>query len=181
MRFPIRSLVALLSLPLALCACKDYPDVPAKPDGRLDRPYCNDPEAVNFNRNFPGYEDNNVCYYPADAFEGDFTFDDSIYDGAQKFIRAQKLQFSIAAEDKLRFRLSGFCPGGSTAIAFTANRSLRADADTTAEKGQILCRQADTVSGYLSMAVFDSSRIRFFLTVISDTGTVYHQGTAFRR
>ncbi len=181
MRLPIRPALALLSLSALLCACKDYPDVPAEPDGRLNRPYCNDPEAVNFNRDFPGYEDNGVCYYPADAFAGGWAFEDSIYDGTQKFIKSQTINFDIAPEDKLKFRLNGFCPGSGPAIAFTASRSLRADADTTAEKGQILCRETDTVSGYLAMPLFDSSKIRFFLTVISDTGTVFHRGTAYRR
>ncbi len=180
MRLRIVPLLALL-LPALLGACKKYTDTPGKSDPRLSRPYCNDPEAVNFNRDFPGTADNSVCIYPADAFAGAFRYEDSIYDGSQKLLGVQSIDFSISASDRLHFQLNGFCPGGSSSIAFTANRSLRADADTNALNGQILCRPTDTVSGYLAMPMFDSTRIRFSLIVISDTGTVFHQGTAYRQ
>ncbi len=180
MRHPIRSASLLLLLPMILGACKKYTDTPGQYDPRLDRPYCNDPEAVNFNRDFPGRADNSVCYYPADAFEGNYRFEDSIYDGAQKLLSVQSINFSISGKDRIRFDLNGFCPSGSAAIAFTASRNLRAEADTNALKGQLLCRGLDTVSGSLTMPVFDSSRIRFSLVVLSDTGVALHQGTAYR-
>lgn len=181
MRHPIRSACFLLLLPLILGACKKYTDTPGQYDPRLERPYCNDPEAVNFNRGFPGRADNSVCYYPADAFEGSYRFEDSIYDGTQKLLSVQSINFNITGKDRIRFDLNGFCPAGSPSIAFTANRALRAEADTNALKGQLLCRSLDTVSGFLTMPLFDSSSIRFSLIVISDTGTVYHQGTAYRQ
>jgi hypothetical protein len=180
MRVPIVSLLALLLL-LSFGACKKYSDEPGKSDPRLTRSYCNDPEAVNFNRDFPGTANNAVCVFPAEAYEGNYRYDDSIYDGAFKLLRTQTINFSVSASDRLRFTLNGFCPAGPAPIAFTTSRTLRADADTTALIGQILCRPTDTVSGYLSMSPFDSTRISFNLTVVSDTGTVFHQGTAYRQ
>lgn len=181
MRAQFRFVLPLILLPLLLGACKKYTDTPGDFDPRLERRYCNDPEAVNFNRDFPGTADNSVCVYPSDAFEGAYRYDDSVYDGAQKLVKVQRIDFNITGTDRIHFQLNGFCPGSSQSIAFTSSRSLRAQADTTALKGQILCRPTDTVSGFITMPLFDSTRIRFSLTVISDTGTVFHQGTAYRQ
>lgn len=172
--------LCLLGL-LGAASCEKYKDEPGGTDPRLNRKYCNDPEAVNFNRDFPGTPDNSVCFYPADAYEGQYIFVDSIYSGA-KVLQAQRtLTLTFTAEDKNKVIATGFCAGGGNGISFTANRQLRASADTTIVKGQALCRPKDTVSGYILQSLSDSTRLRFFLTVVSDTGVTLHEGTAYRQ
>jgi hypothetical protein len=90
------------------------------------------------------------------------------------------LTLRFTADSKTKMSISGFCPGGQI-LRFTTNRALRASGDTTAVNGQLLCRQKDTISGYITRTLADSSRLQFFLTVVSDTGVTTHQGTAYRQ
>src|ERR1043165_6289024 len=74
---------SLIILSLALVmgfafSCKKWQDPAPKEDPRLTRPYCNDPEAVNYNWDFPGKPDNSVCFYPSDLFAGTYTFWDTV-------------------------------------------------------------------------------------------------------
>ena len=48
----IRCLTGIILLVAA--SCSKYTDDPGETDPRLSRKYCNDPEAVNYNRDFPG-------------------------------------------------------------------------------------------------------------------------------
>ncbi len=165
---------------LLAASCEKYEDKPGPDDSRLSRKYCNDPEAVNFNRDFPGTADNSVCFYPSDAYKGRFTWIDSIYSNST--LQSQRsLILDFSAVDKEQISVQGLCEGAPTMITFSANRQLRAVADTTILKGQALCRPRDTVSGYILQSLGDSSRLRFYLTVVSDTGTTLHQGTAYRQ
>jgi hypothetical protein len=149
-------------------------------DPRLDRKYCNDPEAVNYNRDFPGTADNSVCYYPSDAFSGQYSFVDSIYDQGEKLIKEESLTLVITRVTNSKFKMEGLCGAGGTIINFTSNRQLHADADTIVTGGQILCRPKDTLSGYIAQNPVDSNRIRFTIQVVSDTAINLHQGMAYR-
>ena len=162
-------------------ACKKYTDEPGQYDSRLSRKYCNDPLAVNFNRDFPGTPDNSVCYYPADVYKGQYTFIDSIYSGNNILMAEVPLVLNFSASSQTRLTLSGFCGSGGSSITLTANRQLRANADTTVGTGQLLCRSKDTVSGYISQLAGDSTKLHFFFTVVSDTGVAFHQGTGYRQ
>src|SRR5438132_180001 len=86
-----KTAILCVGISLLLAACKKYVDEPGKSDPRLSRKYCNDPEAVNFNRDFPGTADNSVCFFPSDAFKGTYTFTDSIYIGKDTLKRALTL------------------------------------------------------------------------------------------
>lgn len=165
---------------LALGGCQKYEDVAGQSDPRLVRKYCNDPEAVNFNFDFPGTADNSVCYYPADVFSGTYTYNDSVYSSANKFAFATPLTLTITGQDHNKFEVSGFCPGGG-ALHFTVSRTLKASADSTVLNGQTLCRVKDTISGFLVRKLGDSARLQVSLTVLSDTGSTIHQGTAYRQ
>ena len=174
------SILVNLLLLLALSACKKYQDEPGKSDPRLNRHYCNDPDAVNFNKDFPGIADNSVCIYPADVFAGNYSFVDSVYDGSQKLQIERPLVLKFVALNHTQFYMEGFC-AGSSRQNFTTNRSLLAAADTTVGSGQLLCRSKDTLSGGIFQKLGDSTRIQFSLIVVSDTGVSYHQGTAYRQ
>ena len=186
MLYNIRSIqtglnAVLIVLILLTASCRKYKDEPGPTDVRLARKYCNDPEAVNFNRDFPGTADNSVCYYPSDVFKGQYNFVDSIFDGANIRIAEVPLVLNFSATSHTRLLLSGFCGSGAGTLSLTANRQLRANLDTTIMDGQPLCRSKDTASGYISQLPSDSTKIRFYFTVVSDTGVAYHQGTAIRQ
>jgi hypothetical protein len=169
--------IILLSAP----SCKKYTDEPGQGDPRLSRKYCNDPEAVNFNRDFPGTADNSVCFYPADAYQGSYKFIDSIYNEGNKLLAERLVILNFSAIDKNKISLAGFCEGSSTPVTLTANRQLRAIIDTVVFNGQLLCRPRDTVSGVITQSLTDSTRLKFYLRVVSDTNITLHQGTAFRQ
>jgi hypothetical protein len=163
-----------------LASCQKWEDNPGKGDPRLDRKYCNDPEAVNYNRDFPGTADNSVCYYPSDAFSGQYSFIDSIYDQGNKLIKTENLTLTLTALTHSKFKMEGLCSGGGTVINFTSNRQLHADADSTVSSGQLFCRPLDTLSGYIAQNPVDSNRIRFTIQVVSDTAINLHEGMAYR-
>lgn len=174
------ALVAGLSLCLLALSCKKYEDKPGPDDPRLVRPYCNDPEAVNYNWDFPGKPDNSVCKYPADVFAGRYQFNDSIYDAGNSLVLRQQYTLTLTARSRSALDITGFC-GPGDAIKMTASRFFRASVDTTIEAGQPFCRSLDTLSGYITRTAADDTRLKFFFTVVSDTGLSYHQGTAIKQ
>ncbi|RYD51949.1 MAG: hypothetical protein EOP52_07125 [Sphingobacteriales bacterium] len=166
-----------------LGSCKQVENTYNVTDPRLDsNRYCNDPEAVNYNWNFPGKPDNTVCVYPADLFKGNFLFNDSVTreDGSLDSVASTKQYLlTIAATGNNRVTLTGFC---SQALVLTAPRTgFRALLDTTVGKGQLFCRPADTINGSLQRDLADTVGLRIAFTVISDTGTRVHYGTATRQ
>lgn len=178
-------LVALSGL-LAVSSCKEKEkDYPATDPRLQTRRYCNDPSAVNYNWNFPGVPDNSTCFYGADLFKGDFLYRDSIYkpDGSlDSAASGTDYPLSILRIDSNKIGITGFCGGGGETLTLSAPRiGFRAVFDSTGPKGQRFCRVQDTVSGYLTRDLADSVRLQLFLTLISDTGTTTHRGTAYRR
>jgi hypothetical protein len=170
----------MLSFGFSSCKPVSY-TVPA-PDTLLTRFYCNDPEAVNFNWGFPGRPDNALCFYPADVFTGTYRFIDSIYFADGKLDSAGSLRqymLNLVPLSRRQFALYGFC--SSDSLRLSADRFFRASLDTTALKGQIFCRQQDTVSGNITRSLEDSTRLSIFFTVVSNMGTATHRGTAYRQ
>ena len=168
----------LVAVILILASCKKWKDTPGNTSPLLNRPYCNDPTAVNYNWDFPGKPDNSVCFYPTDVFKGNFIYTDSIYDGAQNFIRSQVLNLVINSSSRSKMTIAGFCSSGN--LSFTATRQLRADADSVVGYGQLLCRPTDTITGNINRASL-TDPIVFDLTVNTDTGVSYHRGSAVRQ
>jgi hypothetical protein len=183
-----------LLVPAFLFSCKKWSDPAAPQDPRLDdNKYCNDPDAVNYNWNFPGVPDNSVCIFPADLFKGTYSFTDSIYNVQNVFDSARSQNtytLHIIALGKRTLRITGFC-SASDSLKFTAERSTyRATADTTIFLndttkvfGQFFCRTQDTLSGSVSKNQNDSSgrTVRVDFRVVSDTGVYFHRGTAIKQ
>lgn len=173
---------------VAFASCDKWEDKPGNGDDRLNRPYCNDPEAANFNVDFPGRPDSTVCYYPYEYFEGTYQFSDSsFYSGDYVFGGLRSYTFNIRRNgaSKRQLLLSGFC---GTDISFTADKYLKAFADSTNHPtdstklpGQLVCNPVDTLSGFMTMVNRDSGIIRINFTVLTDTGIVYHTGRAIRQ
>jgi len=186
-----RLLIPLLLLVLTLASCEKWSDPQAVTDPRInERKYCNDPEAVNYNWNFPGLPDNTTCIYPSDLFKGNYTFTDSIYSMDQIFDSTRILttySLQVIPVSKTALRIVGFC-GNTDSLRLSAERSsYRANVDstiqvtdTTFDYGQFFCRSLDTVSGIITKDRNDSTKIMFELKVVSDTGVNYHKGTAIK-
>ena len=166
---------------LLIAACKKKPDpVGDTTDPRLDKPYCNVPEAVNYNWDFPGTADSSVCFYPSDVFVGNYRFVDTIYYPDYTLAAVDTLNLQVTAATRSRLLIAGFCDGNQT-LKLVANRNLRATLDTVVGLGQTLCRPLDTVSGYISRLLTDTAgHVNFYFTVVADTSVTLHQGTAVK-
>lgn len=181
-----RRLLVILIVAISLYSCKKWEDEKPAQDPRLTRPYCNDPEAVNYNWDFPGVPDNTRCFFPTEVFNGTYSFTDSLFSGDLEYDTFYTYNISLIARSKSRFVISGFCPGGKE-LAFTADRFYRASADSlmlpdsSFISGQIGCRAIDTLSGMITKDPKEDNKLRINFTVLSDTGTTYHIGTAIKQ
>ncbi|NDC41876.1 MAG: hypothetical protein EBZ77_10055 [Chitinophagia bacterium] len=181
-------LLGLVLLGLAIgYSCKKYTDPAPVSDPRLTNPYCNDPDAVNYNWGFPGVPDNSKCFYPTDIFKGTYLFTDSVSrttDAITIYSQVETLQiFSLS---KTRIAITGLCgSGGGDSVFFSAGKSYIATVDTligdttTTVQGQFWCRRLDTVYGTVTYNRLDSL-LEFNLQVVSDSGLTTHAGRARR-
>lgn len=171
------SLVLLLFLLLA--SCSKWQDKPG-PQVDLSRKYCNLPDAINYNYDFPGTEDSSVCIFPAQPFAGQYSYSDSLYMGTNPVVNGDTFNFNITQVSRSGMHINAFC--GARSLSFTANRYYRATADTTITGyyGQLLCRDQDTLTGSMVYKAADSS-LQIEFTVVSDTGVVVHRGTAYKK
>ncbi len=178
--------LVFLLLTLTIASCSKYKDPKGNYDPRLDSTfYCNDPEAINYNYGFPGTPDNSICFYPTDAYKGNYQFTDSVYNLDNSFDSARSLttfNLSIFPLSKSRFVMTGYC-GGTDSLFFKVERvSLQATLDTVVGMGQFFCRQEDTISGFFSKSRLDSSnKITAMFTVVSDTAINFHRGTLLKQ
>ncbi len=164
-------------------ACKKWQDPAPTNDPRLTNPYCNDPEAVNYNWGFPGKPDNSLCFYPKDLFLGDYLFVDSIYiTSSNTFIHSDSLILHIysRAGSNSKIAVVGFC--GADSLKLTAGASYIATidtliGDTLTYRGQQWCRVVDTVNGTIYNSRVDTL-LHINLQIISDTGITTHMGKA---
>ncbi len=173
---------------LTLFSCAKWKDPAPITDPRLTNPYCNDPDAVNYNRGFPGKPDNSICFYPTDLFKGVYLFKDSVYRDTL-FISADSFYLTIEPQQNSHTKMlvSGMCRGGDPLI-MTAGASFIATLDTTIgdtttlNLGQFLCRSADTIAGTITKPVTDTNiqfpTLLINFKVASDTGVTTHIGKA---
>lgn len=177
--------VAALGLLIMACSKADTSDPQNINSEQLDRPYCNDPEAINYNYTFPGKPDNSICYYPTQVFRGTYLFIDTIYDSDNKVRRIESIAINLSATSNTELTLNGLC-GSNNPLKITADRFFKATLDSTIiEKngiiynlnGQYLCTQSDTVSGYMIKNKIDTNKLTFSFSVASDSGYSYHRGT----
>ena len=168
-------------------SCQKWEDPPEIEDDRLTNPYCNDPEAVNYNWDFPGIPDSSTCFFPTEVFHGRFIFVDSIYTTEYEYDTFFTYNIELERKSKTHFVLKGFCGAGGTDFEFTANRYYRASADSlmlpdsSLIKGQIACRPLDTLNGSIVKDPTDNNRLLINFTVYSDTGTFLHVGSAIKQ
>ena len=169
----------------AICSCSKYKDTKAVADPRLTNPYCNDPNAVNYNWGFPGKPDSTVCFYPTDVFKGVYIFNDSVFlQQLGIFVRADTFLLTIRKHSNTKFSIIGFCSSGDSlsltaGLNFTATLDTTMGDSTTMMAGQALCSFGDTVNGILTKDILNDSLLYINLLVSSDTGVITtHVGTA---
>lgn len=173
-------ILAGILLVVLIGACQKYKDKVTNGDPRLTNPYCNDPNAVNYNWGFPGKPDSTICIFPNQLFVGRYVYYDSIYQADYSFSYASTDTLLIFSTSHTALKMVGFCPIGDT-MSLTAGISYVATVDTTEVKGQTLCRIQDTVSGTITKNLADTiAEVHINFTVYADTGTTYHIGTALK-
>ncbi len=162
-------------------SCNKWSDPTPVTDPRLTNPYCNDPDAVNYNWGFPGKPDNTICFYPSDIFNGTYLFTDSVYlTSSNLFIYTQTETLYVSKQSKTKLLITGLCSGGNS-LSLTAHSDFTATIDTTVgdttiiNRGQLLCRTVDTATGTFTYNRFDSL-LHVSFQVINDTGTTTHIG-----
>lgn len=166
------------------CAKNEPYNTPS--DEQLSTHYCNDPIAINYNHGFPGVADNSVCIYPTDVFQGTYQLRDSVFNAEYELDTILEYVVSFQARSLTRLVMSGFCPNGDS-IRLTADRYYKAGVDSTMlqdssmREGHIFCRQADTISGFITRYNSDTDKIRINLAIASDTGINYHIGTGLKK
>lgn len=181
--------VVLLSVIVIACKKSEDPNASAASGYDLNNPYCNDPQAINYNHGFPGKPDNSVCFYPTDVFAGVYTFKDDVY-YSEEYIyspnSSDTYDITLMAESRTKMSVYGICDGGS-AVKFTADRYYRAVGDSTFVidsvklPGQIFCNNIkDTLTGIITrLPSNDTLTVSF--TILSDTGIVFHTGKAWKK
>lgn len=169
-------------LTLTFVACKKSNDNASLDEELFDRPYCNDPDAVNYNRNFPGVPDSTTCYYPIDVFVGSYAMKDSIFNAEFELDTVLEYTISLQSTSKKNLRLTGYC-GNGIPLLFTADKYNKAIsdstmlADSTKIPGQLTCGKQDTLTGIMLRNLPDTNLIRIDWQILSDTGLNYHIGT----
>jgi hypothetical protein len=167
-------------------SCSKYKDPAPYHYAGLDTTfYCNDPAAVNYNWNFPGTVNNNLCFYPTDLFAGTYVFHDSVYRDTL-FIKADSFTLTMNALSHTKITVMGFCSNGQK-LTLTAGPTYIATVDTTEgdsttiNRGQALCRIQDTIAGTIAKDRVDTGLLHITLHVASDTGMTTHYGSARKK
>jgi hypothetical protein len=170
-------------------SCKKYKDPAPTTDPRLTNPYCNDPEAVNYNWGFPGKPDNSICFYPSDLFAGNYYCHDTVYvTSSGLLISTDSFYINISrlsATNHSKIGLKGFPCDPNMTLMLTAGYTYDAVTDTligdstTLHRGQQFCSPHDTITGTITRdRVSDTVLHLSFQVFGSDTSQYTHTGTA---
>ena len=170
----------LFVLILLFLSCKKYKDPDPFTDPRIVNKYCNIPSAINYNWNFPGIPDDSQCVFPAQIYNGSYFYHDSIYNNAGLLLSEDSFVLNFTQIDTTRLQITGFCPGNT--IFAKATRFYKFTIDSIAGNGQLLCNITDTLAGKGSkFDLSDTTTIQLEYTVYTDTGIIYHAGTAIKQ
>ena len=174
--------ILFISVAVIFNSCKKWTDPPATNDPRLTNPYCNDPNAVNYNWGFPGKPDNTLCYYPTDLFKGTYEYNDSVYiESSSLFIYAKVETLYVYARSQTKLTIFGLCDAPDSFLFHASNNYIATVdtlvGDTLTVNGQLMCRIQDTLNGNITYNRNDSL-LHVNLRVVSDTGTTIHIGKA---
>lgn len=173
---------SLIALGLLSCFKPEVQDVPPV---NIDRKYCNDPFAVNYNDSFPGIPDNSTCVYAYDVYLGAWVLYDSTFKEDSSFYQFKEMEiaFDIApSEEKNEMNMSGFCEG--SLIHLKADKFGRAAALNHLkypDSAQVICG-GDSVMGFFNFKIETRDTLLFHLTEQKTSGlNLYHKGMAIRK
>ena len=160
-------------------ACKKYEDPDPFTDSRIKNKYCNIPSAINYNWDFPGIADNSTCIFPAQIYKGSYLFHDTITNNLGEFISKDSFYITLLQVDSTRLTISGFC--GNDQYLAKATRFFKFTLDSLVGNGQVYCNNKDTIAGGGSkIGIQDTTSIQMIYQLQTDTGVVFHKGTAFK-
>lgn len=155
------------------------------PPVNIDRKYCNDPFAINYNDSFPGTPDNSTCKYAYDVYLGTWTLRDSMFKEDSSFFQFSEkdITFSILpSETKNQMNMSGYCSGSS--IQWQADKFGKAQIINKLpypDSAQVVCG-GDSVMGYFRFQVESKDTLLLFMTEKKSSGpNLYHKGIATRK
>ena len=155
------TILSLLFIGAVFYSCKKWTDPAPTNDPRLTNPYCNDPNAVNYNWGFPGKPDNTLCYYPTDLFKGTYEYIDSVYIASSAlFIYSKVETLTVYARSQTQLTVFGLCDApDSLLLHASSNFIATVDSlvgDTLTVRGQTMCRIQDTINGTITYSRIDS-------------------------
>jgi hypothetical protein len=186
------ALVIFMGFAAIIGSCKKEDPQTKTDDGRLIRSYCNDPQAINYNWDFPGTPDNSVCFYPDEMFKGTYKVFDTSFNADYIKDTTSYREFTITVNpvNKTKLLVSGYVLNNTCTLnnlGVTGNRFFKATVDSLFLpppdslflNGMPVCDK-DTISGYLSRTqTNDTLIINFMITM--DTGLVFHKGRAIKQ
>jgi hypothetical protein len=176
----MRHLYYLLLFPLLFAACEGYKDPAPFTDPRIINNYCNIPSAINYNWNFPGIPNDSVCVFPAQIYQGNYRFYDSVFNTTGLLLEEDTLDLTFTQLDTTRLLINGFCAG--LTLKATANRFFKFTLDSLAGNGQLFCTSTDTLLGGGSKTdLSDTLKMQLSFELITPTGTFLHTGTAIKQ
>jgi hypothetical protein len=173
----MRYILIIFVLFIGFSSCKkaDNGEDPNAMGYNASNQYCNDPEAINYNYDFPGTANNYVCIYPTDPFVGVYSLMDTVYTADYASYYVLRDTISIYATSITKMAITGLC-GPQDSLRLTAGRYYKASVDTTIGNGQMLCSNKDTLNGTVDA---DTLGLKIRFTLFSDTaGIKFHMGRA---
>lgn len=189
----IRPVILIGLVSMVLAACQKTEEPPKKYDDRLEKRYCNDPDAINYNWDFPGTPDNSICFFPDEIFNGTYKLTDSLFDGGFRFdtTSGRTFEITITSVDKVHMTVSGLVINSVCTlnnIKITGDRYYKASVDSTFSpppdstflNGFVIPCSPDTISGFFAKDPDDISRLRVNFTIFGDTGIYFRRGTAIK-
>jgi len=187
-RYIFSVIITLVVGAFLLYSCAKWKDPKGYTDPQLTNPYCNDPNAVNYNWGFPGKPDNTLCFYPNQLFAGHWEYYDTVTSLTSGLVLfTDSFLMNVHSISDTLISVFGFCGSLSDSIILTAGPTYIATVDTLigdsiTTEGQRLCRVQDTINGTITRDRIDSPYVlHISLQVTSDTGSTIHSGSAFVR
>lgn len=174
----------ILATLLCLTACNKEDKKGEDVTDKLKNKYCNIPGAINYNWNFPGIEDNSICYFATDYYEGTWKLTDSVRLEDSTFVRVDTLylEFNKIGSDTTnsKMHLRRWCI--TSDIWVQVNKYYIGMTDTTqnAEGWQLVCNGRDSLKINFSRNVFDSTIVDFTIRQFNNDTMYYHQATGVK-
>ncbi len=169
----------------AFASCTKGEDT-ASPDisDLLTNRYCNNPNAVNYNWNFPGIEDNATCFFSYYFYEGDWIFIDTIRrsDSSIVGVETYYLNFEKIIPDTSEslMAMSGWCSSASLIIHVDRFYFARTDSFDNNGGWQKMCSNSDSIFVQMRKDIVDTTALDINIQEVKNNETFFHRGKGKR-